>query len=137
MISVEFAHPDSANSLTLELPKTTQLKDLQQTLCVFFNKPFPKKLAKVKVYSKIYDEFQEYPFGDVLGEEIQVSVTFEDTTNPYFYDLMDRVALKYTIGDEVEYEDLLSRGETRLTFKQWLKSKCERPLPAIPEYPNF
>ena len=137
MISVEFGHAGSVNSLTVQLAKTTQLKDIQQTLCTFFKQPFPQKLAKVKIHSKVYDEFQEYPFEDVIGEDIQASVTFQNTTDPYFYDLVDRTSLKYTIGDEVEYEDLLSRGETFLTFKQWLKSKCERPLPAIPEYPNF
>ena len=137
MISVEFEHTGFANSLTSELSKTTRLKDVQQNVCTFFKQAFPKKLAKLKVYSKIYDEFQQYPFEDVIGDDIVVSVTFEDTRDLYFYDLMDRTSLKHTIGDEVEYEDLLFRGETFLNFKQWLKSKCERPLPAIPEYPNF
>jgi len=120
MISVEFEHAGFANTLTLELPKTTQLKDVQQNVCAFFKQAFPKKLAKLKVYSKIYDEFQQYPFEDVIGDDILVSVTFEDTRDLYFYDLMDRTSFKHTLRDEVEYEDLLSRGGTFLTFKlQW------------------
>ena len=133
MITVKFQKLESTMAVEMDLPKSIQLRDLQKDLCSFFKERFPKKLAKVQVYDKIYDEFMDYPFEEVIGEEIAVSVTFEDTTDPYFYDLQDRRGLKYTIEDEMEWEFHTARGDICLTFAEWLKAKTEQPL-SIPNW---
>ena len=122
--------------LEMALAKTIQLRDLQQSLCTFFQQPFPKKLAKIQVYDKTYDDFMDYPFENVIGEEIEVTVTFEDTTDPYFYDMMDRLTMKYSIEDEMEWELETTQGDTCLTFKEWMKAKSEFQA-VVPQWPPF
>ena len=136
-IMVKFQCGDLLGSVMEELPKTVQLRDLQMGLCRYFKQPFPKKLAKVKVYDKTYDEFMDYPFENVIGEEIEAMVAFEDTTDLYFYDVADHIHMKYTIQDEIEWEAETACGETCLTFEDWMRSQTQRAsLQAIvPEYP--
>ena len=106
------------------LPKPIQLRDMQPALCSFFKQSFPRKIAKVKVYDKIYDDFGDYFLQEVIGEEIKVEVLFQDNiTDPYFYDILDRQSLKYTIEDELEWEDAKDKGDTCLKFAEWMKSK--------------
>ena len=135
MIAVKFGKVGCVASMEAVLPKTTQLRDVQKDLCDSFKERFPKKLASLKVYDKTYDDFMDCPFEDVLGEQIEVLVTFQDTKDPYFYDLIDRKMMKYTIEEEMEWEFQTARGETCLTFVEWLKAKNAHPLSeAIPEW---
>lgn len=132
---VKFQCDGFLGSVVEELPKTIQLRYLQMGLCQCFKQPFPEKLAKVKVYDKTYDEFMDYPFENVIGEEIEAMVTFENTTDPYFYDVADRIHMKYSIQDEVEWEAEAACGETCLTFEDWMRSKTQRapPQAIVPE----
>ena len=124
MIGVTFANKSYTTTLVVMLPKTIPLRDVQQVLCSFFNQSFPKKLAKVKVYDTIYHDFGDYFLEDVIGEEIDVSVLFEDNkTDPYFYDVIDRLGMKCTIEDEIQFEMDRDHGDTLLTFPEWLRSK--------------
>ena len=102
MIAVKFVYDDVV--LKSQVHKTIQLRHLQKDLCVFFKQPFPKKNARLKVYDKIYEDFMDYPFEDAVGEEIVATVFFQDTTNPYFYDLFDRKSFKYSLEQEIEWE---------------------------------
>lgn len=130
-IKVTFQYAGFPGPVVKELPKTFQLRDLQKDLCKCFKQRFPKKLAKLTVYDKTYDEFLACPFENVIGEEIEAVVAFENTTDPYFYDVADRVHMKYTIEDEVEWESETARGETCLTFGAWMRSKAQQTI--VPE----
>ena len=124
MIGVTFGNASYTTTLLVMLPKTIQLREVQQALCSFFKQSFPKKLAKVKVYEKIYHDFEDYFLEDVIGEEIEVNVVFEDNnTDPYFYDVIDRRGVKCTIEDEIQWELETTRGDTCLTLAEWLRSK--------------
>ena len=125
-IKVTFQYAGVAGPVVKQLPKTIQLRDLQKDLCQCFKQPFPQKLAKLTVYDKTYDDFIAYPFEDVIGEESEAVVAFENTTDPYFYDVADRVHMKYTIEDEVEWESETACGDTCLTFKAWMRSKSQQ-----------
>lgn len=132
-LKVTFQYGGLPGSVVKQLPKTIQLRDLQKDLCQCFKQPFPKKLAKLTVYDKTYDAFTDYPFENVIGEEIEAVeieavVAFENTTDPYFYDVADRAHMKYTIEDEVQWESETERGETCLTFKEWMRSKAQQTI---------
>ena len=137
MIAVKFMQVGCATYLESVLPKNIQLRDIQKDLCEFFKKSWPKKQANVKVNDTTYDDFNEYPFEDVIGEDIEATVTFEDTTDPYFYDLIDRKSLKYTVEDEMQWELETTRGDTCLTLQEWMKDKTIRLQAVVPEWPMF
>ena len=81
-------------------------------------------LAKVKVYDKVYSDFGDYFLEEVIGEKIEVDVTFEDNkTDPYFYDVIDRNLLKCTLEEEIQFEMEVARGDTCLTLAEWIKFK--------------
>jgi hypothetical protein len=127
MIAVKFSHCGYTTPLSMMLSKTIQLRDVQQDLCSFFKQSFPKKMAKVKVYNRTYDDFMEYPLEDAIGEEIEATVTFEDTKDPYFYDVIDRKTFKCSLEEEIQWEKETGNGETCLTFREWLRSRNELP----------
>jgi len=120
MITVTFCHDKKQFLMTM--PKNIELRELQQDLCLFYQERFPKKMAKVNVFGKEYDSFMEQPFEDVIGDEIEVSVTFQDTDDTYFYDRNDRCSIKHTIEDEVNWEIEYESGTTGLTFHEWLRN---------------
>ena len=113
-----------------------QLRDLQKDICDFFKQPFPKKSVRLKVCEKMYEDLMDHPFQDATGEEIVATVFFEDTTDPFFYDLIDRKSLKYSLEEEIEWELEISRGNTCLTFKDWLRDKIKLRAVA-PDWPMF
>ena len=81
-------------------------------------------LAKVKVYDKVYSDFEDYFLEEVIGEKIEVDVTFEDNkTDPYFYDIIDNNLLKCTLEEEMQFEMEAARGDTCLTLAEWIKFK--------------
>ena len=123
MICVKFQRYDGSQTLITMVSKTISMRDLQKGICSFFNESFPKKAAKLKVYGKTYDDFGNYPFEDVIGEDVNAIVDFEDTTDPYFYDVQDRLLLKCTLADEIQWEDEVENELTTLALKDWLLAK--------------
>jgi len=128
MIAARFGHCGYTTAIVMTLPKRIQLRDIQQDICSLFRQSFPKKMAKVKVYDKMYDDFADYPFEDVIGEVIECTITFVDSKDPYFYDVIDRQYLKYTIEQELRWEKEKANGETCLTLREWLTPYVQLPM---------
>jgi len=113
----------------VELPvqQDADLRSLQEELCRLFGKPFPKMTATVRVNGESFDDFQDTPFR-ALDPGSLVEVGFEQTTDPYFYDLIDRTQRPGTIEEEILWETERAGGTTLLAFKDWL---TERKRPSI------
>ena len=79
----------SGRSLLLDVDEDTSLGAVQKTLCAAFGQKFPAIKASITVGETTYDEFIQTPFR-TCGEGGVVHVTFSQTDDPLFYDLLDR-----------------------------------------------
>ena len=73
----------------ITVTRLTQLRDVQEIVCLLFRMPFPRTKACITVGSITYDEFTDMPFLGCNGEDV-MTVVFTHTDDPYFYDLRDR-----------------------------------------------
>ena len=111
----------------LPVQQEADLRSLQKEICQLFGQPFPKMMAAVRVDGERFDDFGDMPFRAVQ-DGAQVEVEFEQTTDPYFYDLADRTQHRGTIEEEILWETERAEGTTLLSFKDWLS---ERKWPFI------
>ena len=101
----------------MEVPLDIYLRDLQQPLCKAFGVHFPAMQANVKVGEVLYDEFIQRPFMDFVimedkhdiidGTTINALVTFESTSNSFWFDWNDRRGSKNYFND-VEHSEEVS-----------------------------
>ena len=87
-------------SQELRFPLDIALRDLQQPLCKAFGKRFPAMQANVQIGNLFYDDFIQKPFADSailadardINEELKITVlvTFQPTTDPFWFDWYDR-----------------------------------------------
>ena len=119
----------------LPVQPESDLRSLQKQLCQLFGESFPKMKAVVRIGGERFDEFGDKPFGNVQDGEI-VEVEFEQTTDPFFYDLADRTQRCGTIEEEILWETERVGGTTLLSYKEWLRER-RRALEAFAEIPLF
>jgi hypothetical protein len=150
MIAVTFRSFDGQTYET-SVPKLGALRDLQRCLCIVFGSRFPATQANLKVGGHLYDDFADIPFANCDpacscetgagasqaacgcgAASIDADVTFEPTSDPFFYDWADRSGPKHTLEEEVAYEDALGLGETSQSFRAWLRERRAGEL-ALPE----
>ena len=121
------------------VPERVALRDLQRGLCAIFGASFPAMQANLEVGGRTYDEFDDMPFADSAcccesrprdprslcpcGARADACVTFERTTNSFWFDWADRREPKCTLADEVAYDDALKLGDTSLNFRAWLRER--------------
>ena len=127
----------SSGTKLFELPVQPEadLRSLQKQLCELFGQRFPKMMAAIRIGGERFDEFGDKPFGNVQDGET-VEVEFEQTTDPFFYDLADRTQRCGTIEEEILWETERADGTTLLSYKEWLRER-RRALEAFAEIPLF
>ena len=139
MITVTFRAIDG-KTIDTSVSKFVTLRDLQRDLCSFFGARFPAMQANVEVENRIYDAFDDVPFANcghfcacegerepqttsTCGAKAEAAVSFEPTTDPFFFDQADRRGPKHTLEEEVAYEEAAKLGETSLSFQSWLQAR--------------
>ena len=127
----------SSGNKLFELPVQPEadLRSLQKQLCELFGQRFPKMMDAVRIGGEKFDDFGDKPFGDVQ-DGATVEVLFERTTDPFFYDLIDRTQRCGTIEEEILWETERVGGTTLLSYKEWLREQ-RRSLEAFAEIPLF
>ena len=55
------------------------------------------------------------------GVKIEARVTFERTTDAYWFDWLDRRKPKCTLEDGIAHDDALKQGDTTLSLRAWLR----------------
>ena len=73
----------------IDVTVDTFLGGVQKALCLAFGQRFPATKATLTVDGETYDEFIQKPFR-ACGEGAAVCVSFAQTDDPFFYDLIDR-----------------------------------------------
>lgn len=141
MITVNFRNNTEAMHEMI-VPHLVTLRALQRKLCALFSARFPAMQAIVEVGGNVYDDFADAPFSHLdhtcdckerehnasiicaCNPKVEAIVTFKaNTTDPFFFDWIDRCLPKYTIEEEIAYEDASRLGETSLDFKSWLRAR--------------
>eukprot|EP00973_Karenia_brevis_P065758 9139390-Karenia_brevis.AAC.3 len=138
------------------IPKLTTLRDLQPCLCAKFNARFPAMQANLEVGGRMFNDFDDMPFAhfwyscqcenplcdpkaaSTCAKKLEACVTFErNTTNPFWFDWIDRRAPKITLAEEVAYDKAAELGETNLSLRAWLQERraSELRLPVIEGFP--
>ena len=74
---------------TLQVDFQTPLGMVQKALCRAFHQSFPQKKAILEIKNDTYDEFIQQPFSE-CSEGTIVTVRFQQTDDPFFYDCFDR-----------------------------------------------
>jgi len=85
LVEVQFGD----QSATLDVEKNMPLGKAQKALCKIFRQPFPKMKAAVEINGDVFDEFIQEPFSE-CGEGDIVLARFDQTDDPFMYDLFDR-----------------------------------------------
>ena len=86
--------------------KSASLGDVQKAICMQFGQAFPKRAATLVVNGRQYDEFIQKPFLH-YEESTVVNAVFDNTRDPFFYDLRDRRrGSKMTLEEEMLSEAL-------------------------------
>ena len=66
------------------------------------------------------------------GAKADARVTFERTTNTFWFDWADRREIKCTLEEQVAYNHALRMGDTSLDLRAWLQERrAAAPVPAI------
>ena len=120
-----------------------------------FGARFPAMQANVEVENRIYDAFDDVPFANcghfcacegerepqttsTCGAKAEAAVSFEPTTDPFFFDQADRRGPKHTLEEEVAYEEAAKLGETSLSFQSWLQARrvSDTGWPTVDQFPE-
>ncbi len=106
------------------------LRDVQRELCAMYDQRFPSIMATLELGGRHYDSFDHRPFVDCT-DGAMAEVYFGPTDDPYFYDLADRCGPKFTLQDEVAWEDAVSSGNAMLDLAEWVASRRNETAPAV------
>jgi len=95
----------SSLSAELTVDRNLTLRDCQEELCKLFKKSFPKFKACLVIQGprgpRVYNDFMDHPFRKCTPSD-EATVVFEQTDDPYFYDLRDRRGKKPVSDSVVE-----------------------------------
>jgi len=101
-ISLLLRAVSGASVATISVDRNLSLRECQQDICKLFRKAFPRFKACLVFQGpagpRVYDEFIQHPFRKCPPSD-EAAVVFEETDDPYFYDLRDRRGKKEDVGE--------------------------------------
>ena len=86
---VQLNFTSDGKTKTLAVTRSMSLREVQQMLCSAFRQRFPLMCANLKQAGELFDNFDDMPFVDAEDAE-DIIVTFDVTSDMYFFDLFDR-----------------------------------------------
>jgi hypothetical protein len=104
-----------------EVKPDVHLRDVQSELCRLFRQRFPTTMAVVFIDGTTFDGFQTQPFA-ACSDGQEVLVHFQQTDDPFFFDLADRRGPRATVEDQFHFEAAVDAGDTAASaigLEQW------------------
>jgi len=99
-ISLLLRAVSGAPVVTIAVDRNLPLRECQQDICKRFKKSFPRFKACLVFQGpagpRVYNDFIQYPFRKCPPSD-EATVVFEETDDPYFYDLRDRRGTKKSV----------------------------------------
>lgn len=108
-----------------EVQPNTQLRDVQAALCKMFRQRFPSTMAVVLIDGVAFTSFQARPFV-ACAEGQEVLVHFQQSDDPFFYDLADRRGPRATVEDQFLFDAAVAGGDAAAEaqgLEQWAAAR--------------
>jgi uncharacterized protein (DUF1697 family) len=110
----------------LDVSRRASLADVQRDICRLFRQRFPATKASLVIDEATYDEFKDKPFL-TCADGVSCTVLFEDTDEPFFIDMADRLGIKIHIDELVAYDyasEVAARdGSSIEELEVWVKHR--------------